>query len=100
MKKLILILIKLFFFNNLYSSERSDKEIRNGVFLEDLEELGEFSEIKGDFGKMFKEQDYKYFSRQAAYSQKKISQIFVKGKRMIDKYPERLMLGMGYFEFF
>ena len=100
MKKLILILVTLFFFNNLYSSERSDKEIRNGVFLEDLEELGEFSEIKGDFGKMFKEQDYKYFSRQAAYSQKKISQIFVKGKSMIDKYPERLMLGMGYFEFF
>ena len=34
------------------------------------------------------------------YSQERIGTIFVTQKNLMDKYPENLMKGMAYFEFF
>ena len=48
---------------------------------------------------MFKQRDNQ-FVQMSKYSQGKIGLIFVSQKGMLDKYPENLMLGMGYFEFF
>jgi hypothetical protein len=46
------------------------------------------------------EDKYDEFVKMHKYSQEKLGLIFVTQKSMMDKYPENLMLGMGYFEFF
>ena len=94
-----IILFSLFLFNSIFAEERSDIEIKNGIFLEDLEEFGTFNEIDTAPLGMFKGKD-KQFVQMSKYSQNKIGLIFVSQKNMLDKYPENLMLGMGYFEFF
>ena len=104
MKKLLsIILFYLFLTNNLHadfvSANRSEIEIKNGIFLEDIEAFGVFKEIESSPSGMFKSTDLKFFEM-TDYSQKKIGEIFVKQKKLLDKYPENLMLGMGYFEFF
>lgn len=100
MKKLFLIFSIIFLFNlNLNASDRTELEIKNKVFLEDIETFGKFEAInkapKGMFDDKFDE-----FVKMHKYSQQKLGLIFVTQKSMMDKYPENLMLGMGYFEFF
>ena len=98
--KIIVLIIILFFINsNSFTAERSKLEIKNKVFLEDIKEFGKFEPINLAPKGMF-EDKYDEFVKMHKYSQKKIGLIFVTQKAMMDKYPENLMLGMGYFEFF
>ena len=100
MKKLLgLIVLCLFFFNPIFAEERSEIEVKNGIFLEDVEAFGTFNEIDTAPSGMFKPRDNQ-FVQMSKYSQGKIGLIFVQQKGMLDKFPENLMLGMGYFEFF
>ena len=100
MKKFLSILVvNLFIFNLAFSIERSKIEVKNGVFIEDVESFGTFNEINIAPHGMFKAK-HSQFTQMSKYSQEKIGMIFVTQKGMMDKYPENLMLGMGYFEFF
>ena len=100
MKKIFgVILLCLFFYEPISAEDRSEIEIKNGIFLEDVKAFGSFDEIDTAPLGMFKEKD-KQFVQMSKYSQGKIGLIFVQQKNMLDKYPENLMLGMGYFEFF
>ncbi len=100
MKKIFgVILLCLFFYKPISAENRSEIEIKNGIFLEDVQAFGSFDEIDTAPSGMFKEKD-KQFVQMSKYSQEKIGLIFVQQKNMLDKYPENLMLGMGYFEFF
>ena len=100
MKKLLgIIVLGLFFFNPIFAEERSKIEIKNGIFLEDVKAFGTFEKINITPSGMFKTKD-KQFVQMSKYSQGKIGIIFVTQKGILDKYPENLMLGMGYFEFF
>ena len=100
MKKIFgVILLCLFFYEPISAEDRSEIEIKNGIFLEDVQAFGSFDEIDTAPSGMFKEKD-KQFVQMSKYSQEKIGLIFVQQKNMLDKYPENLMLGMGYFEFF
>ena len=100
MKKFLwIVALSLFFNQSIIAEERSKIEIKNGIFLEDVEAFGSFDEIDIAPLGMFKEKD-KQFVQKSKYSQGKIGLIFVQQKNMLDKYPENLMLGMGYFEFF
>ena len=93
------MVLGLFLFQSVFAEERSEIEIKNGIFLEDVEAFGSFNKIDTAPSGMFKEKD-KQFVQMSKYSQGKIGLIFVKQKGLLDKYPESLMLGMGYFEFF
>ena len=99
MKVIFLIIIFIFINSNSFTAERSELEIKNKVFLEDIEEFGKFEPIDLAPNGMF-ENKYDQFVKMHQYSQKKLGLIFVKQKGLMDKYPENLMLGMGYFEFF
>ena len=100
MKKLLgIAVLSLFFFNPIFAEERSEIEIKNGIFLEDVEAFGTFNEIDTAPLGMFEPRDNQ-FVQMSKYSQGKIGLIFVQQKGMLDKFPENLMLGMGYFEFF
>ena len=83
----------------VYSKERSEIEIKNKVFPEDWIEFGEFKEINIAPKGLFKER-HKQFGQMSKYSQERIGTIFVTQKNLMDKYPENLMKGMAYFEFF
>ena len=93
------MVLGLFFFNPIFAEERSAIEIKNGIFLKDVEAFGTFNEIDTAPLGMFKPRDNQ-FVQMSKYSQGKIGLIFVQQKGMLDKFPENLMLGMGYFEFF
>ena len=100
MKKfLVIISLSLFFFNPIFAEERSEIEVKNGIFIEDVEAFGTFNKIDTAPLGMFKKKD-KQFVQMSKYSQSKIESIFINQKGLLDKYPENLMLGMGYFEFF
>ena len=100
MKKFLgIIVLGLFFFNPIFAAERSKAEIKNGIFIEDIEEFGTFNRINTAPIGMF-ETKHRQFIQKSKYSQEKIGLIFVTQKALLDKYPERLMMGMGYFEFF
>ncbi|MDA7751705.1 hypothetical protein N8895_00245 [Candidatus Pelagibacter sp.] len=100
MKKLLgLIVLCLFLFNPIFAKERSETEVKNGIFLEDVEAFGTFNKIDTAPSGMFKSRDNQ-FVQMSKYSQRKMGLIFVQQKGMLDKFPENLMLGMGYFEFF
>ena len=100
MKKILgIIFVGLFFFNPIFAEERSEIEIKNGIFLEDVEAFGTFNKIDTAPLGMFEPRDNQ-FVQMSKYSQGKIGLIFVQQKGMLDKFPENLMLGMGYFEFF
>ena len=100
MKKLLAILVlSLFFSNILPSKERSEKEIEIGVFLEDLKDIGQFKAIEKIPNGLFPKNLKTFFPR-AQEAQQKVSKIFINQKGLLNKYPERMMLGMAYFEFF
>ncbi len=101
MKKIlgILILISVTLFQPVNAENRSEIEIKNGIFLKDVEAFGDFKKINTAPLGMF-EAKHNQFVKMSKYSQDKIGLIFVHNKGQLDKYPENLMLGMGYFEFF
>ena len=100
MKKLFAILIlSLLCFNPSISKERSEEEIQIGVFLEDLKDIGQFKKIEKIPDELFSKNLKTFFSR-AQKAQQEVSKIFINQKGLLNKYPERMMLGMAYFEFF
>ena len=100
MKKILFFILILSFFNTkLFSAERTEKEIKIGVFREDLETIGTFKKIEKVPNDLFDKKHNNFHSRQL-YSLSQIGNIFVKQKGLLEKYPERMMKGMAYFEFF
>ena len=99
MKKIIVIIF-LFLIAQANSIERSDVEIKNGVFLEDISDFGnvEDKDISPPKG-MFPDK-YKSFPSKAKYAQEKLLLTFVKKKNVIDRIPAQMIISMGYFEFF
>ena len=90
----------LFLFNTkLLSVERTEKEAEIGVFREDLKIIGTFKKIEKVPNGMF-DKKYNTFHSRQLYSLSQIGNIFVKQKGLLEKYPERMMKGMAYFEFF
>ena len=100
MKKLfILIFLIIYPINFIAASERSEKEIKIGVFIEDLKDIGKFTRIKNVPDGLFSN-NLKDFNARATKSQNEVGKIFVKQKGLLEKYPDRMMLGMAHFEFF
>lgn len=93
----------LFFFfifsTTLSGTERSDIETKNKVFPEDWVEFGSFKEIDLAPEGLFQKK-HSQFIQMSKYSQERLGTIFVTQKNLMDKYPENLMKGMAYFEFF
>ncbi len=81
------------------SSERSEKEIKLGIFIEDLDQFGNFKEINYAPDGMFPEKANTFYKKQII-SQKEFIKIFVKQKGLMEKYTDRVILGMAHFEFF
>ena len=100
MRKLFFIFIIVTFFNNqLFSVERTEEESKIGVFREDLKSIGTFEKIEKIPKDLF-DKKYNTFHSRQLYSLSQIGNIFVKQKGLLEKYPERMMKGMAYFEFF
>lgn len=100
MKKLLTFIFLIFFFNSSsLTIERSQEEIEIGVFIEDLKDIGQFKEIKNIPDELFPNNLKTFFPR-AQKAQQEVSKIFINQKGLLNKYPERMMLGMAYFEFF
>ena len=93
----ILIIISLATFSN--AIERSADEIKIGIFLEDIDEFGKFYKINNAPKGMFPETANTFHLKQIR-SQKKFIDTFVKQKGLMEKYTDRVIIGMGYFEFF
>ena len=91
----------IFFFISVgaYSVERSEKEIKIGVFLDDLKEIGDFKKINDAPDGMFPEIAHDFHKKQVI-SQKEFINIFIHKKGLLEKYTDRALLGMAYFEFF
>ncbi len=72
MKKFLgIISLSLFLFNSIFAEERSEIEIKNGIFLEDVEAFGTFNKIDTAPSGMFKPTDNQ-FVQMSKYSQRKI----------------------------
>ena len=100
MKNLYFFILILFFFNTkLLSVERTEEESKIGVFREDLKSIGTFEKIEKIPKDLF-DKKYNTFHSRQLYSLSQIGNIFVKQKGLLEKYPERMMKGMAYFEFF
>ena len=95
----LIIFLFIFINGNSFSKEKSNQEQKIGVFLEDLKSIGKFQKIENAPIGMF-EDKYDTFNARAKYSLEQIGKIFVKQKGLLDKYPNRMMKGMAYFEFF
>ena len=81
------------------SNERSEKEIKLGVFLSDLEQIGDFEKINYSPIGMFPDTAISFHKKQII-SQKKFVKTFVTQKGLMEKYTDRVILGMAYFEYF
>ena len=91
----------IFFFliGTALGTERTEKEIKLGVFLEDLNSIGTFKRIDNAPPEMFPEKANTFFKKQII-SQKEFIKIFVTQKGLMEKYTDRVILGMAHFEFF
>jgi len=98
-KLLIFIFITIGLSTSLNAIERSIEEIKIGIFLEDIDEFGEFYKINNSPKGMFPESSNTFHLKQIR-SQKKFIDTFVKQKGLMEKYTDRVIIGMGYFEFF
>ncbi len=83
----------------LFGFERSKDETRIGVFIEDLEQFGEFKKINNSPSGMFPENAKSFFDKKEI-SQKEFIRIFITQKGLMEKNTHNVILGMGYFEFF
>ena len=100
MKKLLtLIVIFFIFYTTTYSADRSEIEQRLGIFLEDLNQIGNFKKINYSPEGMFPETTKTFHNKQLRSTQKFIS-IFVNQKGLMEKYTDKVILGMAYFEYF
>ena len=86
-------------FNIANGSERSEKEIKLGVFLDDLDDIGSFEKIDFSPIGMFPEGASDFYKKQRI-ANKKFVEIFITQKGLMEKYTDRVILGMAYFEYF
>ena len=84
---------------SLNAIERSIEEIKIGIFLEDIKEFGEFYKINNSPKGMFPETSNNIKIKKIK-KKKKFIDTFVKQKGLMEKYTDRVIIGMGYFEFF
>ncbi len=82
-----------------FGIERSKNEIKIGVFMEDLEQFGEFKKINNSPLGMFPENAKSFYDKKEI-SQKEFIRIFITQKGLMEKNTHNVILGMGYFEFF
>ncbi len=100
MKKIIICIFLIFLnFNIVNGNERSKKEIQLGVFLDDLKDIGSFEKIDFSPKGMFPETATNFHKKQTI-ANKKFIKIFITQKGLMEKYTDRVILGMGYFEYF
>tara|TARA_Y100001970_G_scaffold228978_1_gene283849 strand:+ start:1541 stop:3316 length:1776 start_codon:yes stop_codon:yes gene_type:complete len=95
-------IIILFFFvliGTANSTERSKREIKIGVFMEDFQKFGKFEKINKTPKGMFAN-DVKSFHQKQVISQKKFVDTFITKKGQMEKNTDQVILGMAYFEFF
>ncbi len=97
--KLLLLFSLLFISFDALGIERSKDETRIGVFIEDLEQFGEFKKINNSPSGMFPENAKSFFDKKEI-SQKEFIRIFITQKGLMEKNTHNVILGMGYFEFF
>ena len=100
MKKIAIYILLIFLNLNIANSnERSEKEIKLGVFLDDLVDIGSFEKIDFSPKGMFPETANSFYKKQAI-ANKKFIKIFISQKGLMEKYTDRVILGMAYFEYF
>ena len=104
MKKFLTVIILSFLWNgNIHSDtqiiKRNEKEIKLGVFKEDLKKIGKYKAIEYSPKGLFPENLKSFYSR-SQKAQSEIARIFIKQKGLLEKYPDQMMIGMAYFEFF
>ena len=100
MKKILAFFLILYFFSLMaHSKERSEEEAKLGIFLEDFEQIGNFNEISNTPKGMFPDKANN-FSKKQVISQKIFIKTFVTQKGLMEKYTDRVILGMAHFEFF
>ena len=100
MKKIVIYILLIFLNLNIANSnERSEKEIKLGVFLDDLVDIGSFEKIDFSPKGMFPE-TVNSFHKKQAIANKKFIKIFITQKGLMEKYTDRVILGMAYFEYF
>ena len=97
--KVFLFFLIFLIFNVANSNERSEKEIKLGVFLDDLEDIGSFKKIDFSPKGMFPETASDFYKKQRI-ANKKFVEIFITQKGLMEKYTDRVILGMAYFEYF
>ena len=98
--KIFLIILFFFvFFGTAISVERSKKEIKIGIFLEDFEKFGKFKKINNTPKGMFPIKADTFHAKQVI-SQKKFIETFITKKGQMEKNTDQVILGMAYFEFF
>ena len=100
MKKIVIYILLIFLNLNIANSnERSEKEIKLGVFLDDLNDIGSFEKIDFSPIGMFPETATGFHKKQTI-ANKKFIKIFITQKGLMEKYTDRVILGMAYFEYF
>ena len=100
MKKIVIYILLIFLNLNIANSnERSEKEIKLGVFLDDLNDIGSFEKIDFSPIGMFPETATSFHKKQTI-ANKKFIKIFISQKGLMEKYTDRVILGMAYFEYF
>jgi len=98
-KLLVLIFFYLICSHSIIAQERSEKEIKAGVFLEDLESIGSFKKIEQAPVELF-DKKHKSFTSRSSFALTEVGRLFVQQKGLLEKYPAKMMKGMVYFEFF
>ena len=100
MKKILAIFLFFYIFPFIANSaERTEQETKLGIFIEDFEQIGNFNEINNTPKEMFPEK-VNNFSKKQLISQKLFIKTFVTQKGLMEKYTDRVILGMAHFEFF
>ncbi len=98
--KLFFIFLVLFvLFGTANSTERTKKEIKIGVFIEDFQKFGKFKKIDNTPAGMFSKTVNSFHQKQVI-SQKKFIDTFITKKGQMEKNTDEVILGMAYFEFF
>jgi len=95
----VFIVIFFIFSSTIYSEERSKKEIKLGIFLDDLNQIGDFKKIDFSPEGMFPENQVGFHKKQII-SKKEFVKTFVNQKGLMEKYTDRVILGMAHFEYF
>ncbi len=95
------LLISFFFvlFGIANSTERTKKEIKIGVFMEDFQKFGKFEKINDTPAGMFDNTENSFHKKQVI-AKKKFIETFITKKGQMEKNTDQVILGMAYFEFF